>query len=138
MKNARILLIDKGNVLASKEAAALEDAGYIVVRTVNIAGALEELRQARPDLIVMAGGLPQEDEEDSCLRLREASYIPIMVLGSKPETAADILDSGADAYMSKPLHARELVARIKALLRRKKDDPPADVSGALERLNLSG
>jgi len=64
--------------------------------------------------------------EDPCLRIRQASYLPIIVLGSD-EQAAEMLELGADAYMTKPPSLSELVARVRALLRRKpRNDPPRD------------
>ena len=56
--------------------------------------------------------------EDPCLRIRQASYLPIIVLGSKEE-AAEMLELGADAYITKPPSLAELVARVRTLLRRK-------------------
>jgi len=63
------------------------------------------------------------DGEDPCLRIRQACYLPIIVLGNREE-AAEMLEFVADAYMAKPLSLSELVARVHALLRRKpKRDP---------------
>jgi len=56
--------------------------------------------------------------EDPCLRIRQACYLPIIVLGNREE-AAEMLEFVADAYMTKPLSLSELVARVHALLRRK-------------------
>jgi len=66
------------------------------------------------------------DGEDACLRIRQASYLPLIVLGTKEE-AAEVLELGADAYMTKPPSLRELVARVRTLLRRKpRYVPPVD------------
>ncbi len=64
--------------------------------------------------------------EEPYFRIRQASYLPIIVVGSEEE-AAEMLELGADAYITKPPNLSELVARVHSLLRRKrKDDPPGD------------
>ena len=72
----------------------------------------------------MARELPMMNGEEPYFRIRQASYLPIIVLGSEEE-AAEMLELGADAYITKPPNLSELVARVHSLLRRKpKDDPP--------------
>lgn len=67
--------------------------------------------------------------EGPCLRIRQAAYLPIIVLGGQEE-AAEMFEHGADAYMTKPLSLKELVARVGALLRRKpRYGQPGDASG---------
>ena len=122
----RILVIEKDEALAVKAAAALEEAGFEVVRTTDALEGLKKLYEAYPDLIIVARELPKVDGEDPCLRIRQASYLPIIVLGSNEE-AAEMLELGADAYMTKPPSLSELVARVRSLLRRKpRYDPPGD------------
>jgi len=124
IKPARILLIENDEALAVKAAAALEEAGYKVVRASNALDGLKKLYEAYPDLIIMARELPMVNGEEPCLRIRQASYLPIVVLGAEEE-AAEMLELGADAYMRKPPDLNELTARVHSLLRRKpKDDPP--------------
>lgn len=82
--------------------------------------------EAYPDLIIVAREPPAVYEEDPYLRIRQASYLPIIVLGSQEE-AAETLEYGADAYMTKPPSLSELVARVHVLLRRKPSyDPPGN------------
>lgn len=69
----------------------------------------------------MARELPMLGREDPCLRIRQASYLPIIVLGSE-EYEAETLEIVADVYMAKPPSLIELVARVKALLRRIQKD----------------
>ncbi len=69
-------------------------------------------------LIIVERELPMVNEEDPCLRIRQACYLPIIVPGNREE-AAEMLESVADAYMTKPPSLSELVARVHALLRRK-------------------
>ena len=96
----------------------------------RVTDALDGLRQlyeeAYPDLIIAARELPMVNGEDPCVRIRQASYLPLIVLGSREE-AAEVLELGADAYMIKPPILRELVARVRTLLRRKpRYAPPVD------------
>ena len=118
MELNRILVIEKDETLATKEAEALEEAGYKVVRAADALEGVKKLYESYPDLIVMARELPEEHEEDPYLRVRKASYLPIIVVGRK-EYAAELLELGADAYMAREPDLSELVARVRAILRRK-------------------
>ena len=104
----------------------MEEAGYKVVRTADALDGLKKLYEAYPDLIIVARELPTVSGEDPCLRIRQASYLPIIVLGNGEE-AVEMLELGADAYITKPPSLSELVARVHSLLRRKpRYDPPPD------------
>ena len=121
MKRPRILVIENDEVAAERIVSFLEEAGYDVVRAADAAVGLARLYETRPDLVVMAGSLPVINGEDPCLRVRQASYLPIIILGGI-YNAVEALELGADAYMNKPPSREELVARVNALLRRR----PAD------------
>jgi len=125
IKPNRILVIESDESLAAAEAAALEEAGYSVVRGFNALDGLKKLYETHPDLIIVARELPVIGREDPCLRIRQASYIPIIALGSE-EYSMETLEIGADAYMARPPSLVELVARVNALLRRKQKDIPRD------------
>lgn len=99
-------------------AAALEGAGFQVVTVADTLEGLKSLYQVYPDLIIVASELPRVNGGDAYVRIRQASYIPIVVLGSQEE-AAEILELGADAFMAKPPSLSELVARVRRLLQRK-------------------
>lgn len=132
IKQERILVIEKDEVLAVEVVTALEEAGYVVVRTADALDGLKKLYEAYPDLIIVASELPMVKGEDPCLRIRQASYLPIIVLGNNDESA-EMLELGADAYMTKPPSLSELVARVHALLRRK---PRYDSPGGHPELGI--
>jgi DNA-binding response OmpR family regulator len=121
----RILIIENDEVIAATEVKALEEAGYEVIRGFDILDGLKKLYEFYPDLIVMDRELPVIGREDPCLRIRQASYIPIIALGSE-EYSMETLEIGADAYMARPPSLVELVARVNSLLRRKQKDKPQD------------
>ena len=110
---------------------ALEEAGYNVVRVADALEGLKKVYEARPDLIIAGRELPMVNGEDACLRIRQASYLPILVLGNEDE-AVETLELGIDAYLIKPLSLNELVARVHALLRRKIAFPPLEDSTSNE------
>jgi len=129
IKRRRILVIEQDEALAVEAAAALEEAGYEVATVGDALEGIKKLYEAYPDLIIVNTGLPMVNGEDSFLRIRQASYLPIIVLGSEEEMA-DMLELGADACMVKPPSLIELVARVHSLLRRKpRYEPPADIPG---------
>ena len=114
MKPPRILVIENDEVTAGRMVSFLEEAGYDVVRAADAALGLARLYETRPDLVVMAGSLPVINGEDPCLRVRQASYLPIIILGGI-YNAVEALELGADAYMNKPPGREELVAMVRAL-----------------------
>jgi len=131
IRGGRILVIEQDEELAQEVTAALEEAGYIVVRTDDTRDGLRKLYQAYPDLIILARESSMVNGEDPCLRVRQACYLPIIVLGND-DVASEILELGADAYLMKPPGLHELVARVNSLLRRKTRYHPEDESSRLE------
>ena len=98
----------------------LQHSGF---QTVNVTGsvqALAEVDRSSPDLILMRENSRRLNGDELCIRIRELSDAPIIVLGQEQEEAAGVefLEMGADAYLPTPLHFRELLARVRALLRR--------------------
>jgi DNA-binding response OmpR family regulator len=118
MKAIRILVVVSDDGLAAKTTAALEQTGCEVVRAVDGFDGLKKLYEVHPQLIILDKELPKGKIEDTYWRLRQASYVPLMVLGSEEE-AVEMLELGADSYMVKPPNLNELVARVRALLRRR-------------------
>jgi len=124
IRAACVLVIDKDEVLVEKAAVVLEEAGYDVVTATDTIDGLKKVYEVRPDLIIAARELPMVNGEDACLKIRQASYLPILVLGSEEE-AVETLELGVDAFLTKPLSTNELVARVRALLRRKMGPHPS-------------
>src|SRR6186997_2658544 len=98
----------------------LKNAGY-GVRTVATGGdALAEAESQRPDLVVLDLMLPDIDGVEICRRIRQRSDLPVLMLTARDEDVDKIigLEVGADDYLTKPFNPRELVARVKSILRR--------------------
>lgn len=100
----------------------------------NGAEALVEFRRQQPSLVVLDVGLPELDGLEVCRRLRETSQVPILFLSARDEEVDRIvgLELGADDYVTKPFSPRELVARVKAILKRVSPLPGASTTGKLE------
>ena len=98
----------------------LEQAGFVVVIASDGPGALSAARQTQPDLVVLDLGLPGMDGLDVIRSLRSFSNTPVVVITARTEEADRIvgLELGADDYVTKPFSPKELVARIRAVLRR--------------------
>jgi DNA-binding response OmpR family regulator len=115
-----ILVVEDEASLASALSYNLRKAGYNVVEARDGAVALREARRARPDAIVLDIMLPQIDGLEVCRRVRAESDVPILMLTAKSEEIDKVvgLELGADDYLTKPFGMRELMARLRALLRR--------------------
>jgi DNA-binding response OmpR family regulator len=118
IRAVRILVIDGDEAPGTRVATALEEAGFDVVTATSALDGLKKLYQAYPDAIIMARQLAMVNGEDAYLRIRQASYLPIIVLGNR-EDLAESLESGADVFMTNPPSPRELVARVRRLLQRR-------------------
>ncbi len=106
----------------------LEREGHAVVVADNGMAALEEVRRREPDLLILDVMMPKLDGLDVCRVLRAESEVPILLLTAR-STEDDILiglDLGADDYVTKPYRPRELMARVRALLRRTAGKAPLD------------
>lgn len=117
----RILIVDDEPRLVRLVREVLGAAGYEVLESAEGEAALELVALERPDLILLDILLPKGmDGYEICRRIREFSEVPIIMLTAKAQEA-DILkgfDAGADDYITKPFSAKELIARVKAGLRR--------------------
>jgi len=118
--NELILVIDDEPKIAKLARDYLERGGFRVVTAADGRTALAAARHERPDLIVLDLNLPELDGLDVCRALRRESDVPIIMLTARVDEADRLigLELGADDYITKPFSPRELVARIRAVLRR--------------------
>lgn len=120
MSGETILIVEDEENIVELIKTVLEKEGYKIYTAYNGREALERINYAQPDLIVLDLMLPEIDGWEVCRRVRKEKDIPIIMLTAREEDTDKIvgLEIGADDYMTKPFNPRELVARIKAILRR--------------------
>jgi DNA-binding response OmpR family regulator len=123
-----ILVVDDDSMLRETLAFNLRNVGYEVRTAADGLVAIEEARNERPDLVILDLMLPEMDGISVCRALRQTSAIPILMLTARTGELDKIvgLESGADDYLTKPFSLGELLARIRALLRRAGPRPPDD------------
>lgn len=115
-----ILVVDDEPEIVRLVRDYLENAGFDVIAAADGAEALRAVRQHRPDLVILDLNLPSVDGLDVARSLRRDVEVPIIMLTARTEEADRVagLELGADDYVSKPFSPRELVARVRAVLRR--------------------
>ena len=128
----RILVVDDETKIVNTVRAYLENAGFNVVTAFDGKMALAAFRHERPGLVILDLGLPGMDGLDVATAIRRESEVPIIILTARVEETDKLigLELGADDYVTKPFSPRELVARVRALLRRasgKKDTGQAPI-----------
>mgnify|MGYP001275528982 CR=1 FL=1 len=116
----RILVVDDEKLLVKGVKFNLENEGYEVECAYDGASAVELARNGRFDLIILDVMMPELDGQEACMRIREFSNVPIIMLTAKSEDADKLMgfECGADDYVTKPFNILELKARVRALLRR--------------------
>src|SRR5215471_9291036 len=114
-----ILIIDAEPRIAAIAGDYLRHAGYAVVTAETGAGGLERLQSERPALVVLDLRLPDMDGIEAARAIRRVSDVPIVMLTARAEESDRLLglEAGADDYVVKPFSPRELVARVRAVLR---------------------
>ena len=115
-----VLVVEDEQSIASFVSLYLKNAGYGVRAVGTGAGALNAVAAEMPSLIVLDLNLPDMDGIEICRRIRKSSDVPILMLTARDEDVDKIigLEVGADDYLTKPFNPRELVARVKSILRR--------------------
>ena len=129
----RILVVDDEPAVTDLLAYNLRKAHYEVLVAADGRQALALARQESPDLILLDLMLPQIDGLDVCRELRRTSQVPIIILTARDDEIDRVvgLELGADDYVCKPFSIRELLARIKVVLRRSQPPAPASVASLL-------
>jgi two-component system KDP operon response regulator KdpE len=133
---ARILVVDdEPNILATVT-PLLRGRGYDVVAAMSGRAALDAFDREKPDLLILDLGLPDMNGIEVCRQIRQTSSAPILVLSARGAEGDKVkaLDAGADDYVTKPFGAEELLARIRAALRRV--EPPSPPSEPIVRGGL--
>ena len=124
-----VLVVEDEPRIAAIAADYLRHAGYAVVTATDGMEALRLARTKQPDLVVLDLGLPRLGGLDVARTLRAETAVPIVMLTARVEESDRLLglEIGADDYITKPFSPRELVARVKAVLRRADGGPPPEV-----------
>jgi len=115
-----ILFVCHDSAMKDNLTFMLQNSGFRIVDAAESKQALAEIGRSSPDLIVMCENAQKLNGNELCIRIRELSNVPIIVLGQEQEEAAGVefLEMGADAYLPTPLRFRELLVRVRSLLRR--------------------
>jgi DNA-binding response OmpR family regulator len=129
MQRPKILLVEDERAISGPLAEALEREGFEPTVAAGVHEALERSTSSSPDLVLLDIGLPDGSGLDVCRELRRESATPIIMLTARGAEADRVagLELGADDYIVKPFSAREVVARVRAVLRRSR--PAADGGG---------
>jgi two-component system, OmpR family, alkaline phosphatase synthesis response regulator PhoP len=123
-----VLVVDDEPQIVELLRAYLEREGFEVAHAADGDAALKEHERVRPDLIVLDLMLPKLDGREVCRRIREGARTPVIMLTARDDESDKVLglELGADDYITKPFSPREVVARVRAVLRRGSHEP-ADV-----------
>jgi two-component system KDP operon response regulator KdpE len=132
-EGARLLLVEDDADLRASLAKSLVARDYSVREAGTAGDGLAAWAASRPDLILLDLGLPDQDGLNVIVRVRREATTPILILSARhqEQDRVEALDLGADDYLTKPFGVTELVARIRALLRRA-GGPAADPTGRVE------
>ena len=127
----KVLVVDDDPNIVEVLRLYFDKDGFAVISCLSGDRAVDTLMAAKPDLVVLDLMLPGKDGYDICREIRKTSDVPIIMLTARTDTLDKVvgLELGADDYVQKPFEPKELLARVKAVLRRveKKDDVPAAV-----------
>jgi DNA-binding response OmpR family regulator len=115
---ARVLVVEDDPAVAELVGLYLRNAGYAVTHAGTAAQARALLTEAHPAMVVLDLGLPDADGRALFTEIRSRSDTPVLALTARSEEKVDVLEAGMDDYVTKPFDPRELVARVRAVLRR--------------------
>lgn len=120
MSSSSVLVLEDDAGISQFVCASLSAAGMLPRAAASVAQAERELATAPANLLIVDLGLPDEDGVSFIARLRRSSQVPVLVLSARSEETQKIeaLDAGADDYLAKPFGVGELLARVRAMLRR--------------------
>jgi DNA-binding response OmpR family regulator len=129
MDRGTVVVVDDEPNIADLVELYLEREGFRVMKAATGESALHAVHEHRPRLVVLDVGLPDLDGLEVCRRLRQASPVPVIFLTARDGEIDRVLglELGADDYVTKPFSPAELVARVKAVLRRADGGPSTDV-----------
>ncbi len=139
MAKGKILVVDDEKKMVDLVRAYLERDGYQVVEAADGRQALEVFHRTLPDLLILDLMLPEIDGLEVCREIRRTSDVPIIMLTARDDDTDKLigLELGADDYITKPFSPRELVARVRVILRRARPSPiPSPVAARLVRGDL--
>ncbi|MFZ0735644.1 MAG: response regulator transcription factor [Candidatus Acidiferrales bacterium] len=136
MKSSTILVVDDEAQIRRVMRATLTAQGYTILEAENGQVALATMRRERPDLVILDMNMPGTDGLETCREIRSSSSVPIIILTvrSAEKDKVRSLDAGADDYVTKPFGMEELLARIRAALRR---TSPTDALAPIATKDLS-
>ncbi|MFO0620222.1 MAG: response regulator transcription factor [Polyangia bacterium] len=132
---SRILVVDDDGHIRDVMRFTLQQGGFQVVEAKDGAEALSQFSAGGIDLVVLDIVMPESDGLEVCRKIRAQSRLPIIFVSSRDEELDRVLglELGADDYLVKPFSPRELLARVKAVLRRLSPEPATPEKGAIQR-----
>jgi DNA-binding response OmpR family regulator len=138
-RNKKIMIVDDDDNIVKLISLYLKKEGYESVEYYNAKSALHAFEKDAPDLVILDIMLPEMDGYDVCKEIRKISNIPIIMVTAKGETFDKVLglELGADDYIVKPFEAKELTARVKAVLRRYQSEQIDDKQIAYPNLTIN-
>lgn len=135
-----ILVVDDEPVFIEALTISLEREGFGVVAAADGPAALKAISEKDPDLILLDVMLPGMSGIDVCREIRKSSSVPVIMVTAKGEEIDAVvgLEVGADDYITKPYRLRELIARIRAILRRSENSPKEDETSSNPEVLVEG
>lgn len=139
MTKQKVLIIDDEENVCELISLYFGKAGYDVVCAADGGEGLDKIREQRPDIVILDLMLPGIDGIDVCKEIRKTSNIPLIMLTARVDEVDRVLglEIGADDYVTKPFSPRELLARVKAVLRRAAYTPNPDEQQVMKMPGLS-